>query len=320
MRYLLALLCFTLPAFAEEVTFSGTYPIKIVATTGMIADIAREVGGDKVSVSTIIKPGGDPHLYKASPQDMLEFVRADLILFHGLLLEGKMADVLSKYAAKKKAVAVAESIPKNKLLRAGEFAEHFDPHVWMDVALWQTVVTATKDVLASFDPKNAAHYEQHAINYNGQLAGLHRYASSVISTIPFDQRVLVTAHDAFQYFGRTYDMAVRGIQGISTESEAGLRDINVLVDYLVEKKIPAIFVESTIAPKNVEALIEGAKAKGHTVTIGGTLYSDALGQEGTREGTYIGMIESNVNTIGRALGGMVPEKGFVTLRDIQAAR
>jgi len=315
MKYLLSILLFALPAFAEV-----SYPIKIVATTGMIADAVRAVGGSNVEVKTIIKSGGDPHLYKASPQDMLEFVRADLILYNGLMLEGKMGDVLSKYAEKKKAVAVAEGIPKNKLIRAGQFAEHFDPHVWMDVSLWQTVVEKIRDSLAIHDQKNASLYSARATNYNGQLAGLHRYASSIIDSIPFDQRVLVTAHDAFQYFGRAYNISVRGIQGISTDSEAGLKDINVLVDYIVEKKIPAIFVESTIAPKNIEALIEGAKSKGHDVVIGGTLYADALGAENTPEGTYKGMLASNVNTIGRALGGVVPEKGFVTLEDIRKAQ
>jgi manganese/zinc/iron transport system substrate-binding protein len=289
------------------------YPIKVVATTGMIADAVGRVGGDKVIVKTLIK--ADPHLYQASPGDMLELSRADLIFFNGLLLEGKIADVLAKYAGKRKAIAVAELLPKKRLIRTGEFAETFDPHIWMDVTLWRFVVEKIGESLIELDPGNADYYRQRAANYSGELAGLNQYVSSVIGSIPLDQRTLVTAHDAFQYFGRAYDIAVRGIQGVSTDSEAGLKDINVLVQFLVEKKVPAIFVESTVSPKNVEALIQGAKAKEHQVALGGTLYSDALGEQ--EANTYIGMIESNANTIARALGGSVPERGFVTLEKIR---
>lgn len=299
-------------ALAEE-----SSQLKVVATTEMIADAAKQIGGDKLKVETLIKSGSDPHLYKLSSQDLDLLKEADIILFNGLTLEDKMLPSLSKYMEKKKAIAVSDRLEKNIILRSGQFNQQPDPHIWNDVSLWQKVVERIKDELVERDPKNTDDYKARAINYNGQLAGLHRYASTVIQTIPADQRAIVSAHDAFQYFGRAYDIGIRATHGVSTDSEANLKDTNVLVAFILERKIPAIFVESTMPKKNIEALVEGVRAKGEDVKIGGTLLSDALGEPGTRQGTYIGMFEANVNTIAQALGGHVPEKGFVTLEDIR---
>ena len=282
----------------------------VTTTTGMVTDIVRQVCGDKASVEGIIGEGVDPHLYKPTRADLNALAHADLVFYSGLVLEGKMTDVLEKMSEKKPVIAVTESVDKNYLLLPPEFAGHPDPHLWMDVGGWMKAVEVVSQTLSDYDKPNAQFYQSNAESYLVQLKALEEYAKTSIATIPEQSRVLVTAHDAFNYMGRAYGIEVVGIQGISTESEAGLNDLNRLVDMLVEKNVTAVFVETSVADKNVKALIEGARAQGLEVKIGGTLFSDAMGAPGTYEGTYIGMIDHNITTIVNALGGNAPEKGL----------
>lgn len=301
------------PAATGEGEAKGptAYPYKAAATVGMIADIVRNVAGDKVQVEGIIGEGVDPHLYKPTRSDVVTLSNADIVFYNGLMLEGKMGDVLVRVARQGKPVyAVTEQI-----LDQGDYVitnetKHFDPHVWMDVSGWIRAVAVVRDALSQFDPENADDYQANAKAYTQKLEQLDAYAKQVIQSIPENQRVLVTAHDAFNYMGRAYGLEVRGIQGLSTESEAGVSDIEQLVDYLATNNIPAVFVETSVADKNVRALVEGAHARGHDVAIGGSLFSDAMGPGGTYEGTYIGMIDHNATTIARALGGDAPQGGM----------
>jgi manganese/zinc/iron transport system substrate-binding protein len=277
----------------------------------MIADIVREVGGDRADVKGIIGEGVDPHLYKPTSIDVKALQAADVVFYGGLNLEGKMGDVLVRLARTGKPVyAVTESILDEPEYLLSDAEAHYDPHVWMDVSGWKRAVKVVVQGLSSYDPPHAAEYESRGAAYLVKLDALDAYARQVLGSIPAEQRTLVTAHDAFKYMARAYGLEVRGIQGISTESEAGVRDIEDLVSFLVERKIPAVFVESSVSDKNVRALIEGAKHRGHNVVIGGQLFSDAMGPAGTYEGTYVGMIDHNVTIIARALGGEAPENGY----------
>ena len=283
----------------------------IVATIGMVADITRNVAGEHAEVLGLVGSGVDPHLHKPTRSDVQKLMNADLIFYNGLLLEGKMTDSLVRAATSGKRVhAVTELIDDSFLLEPEEFEGHYDPHVWMDPAAWSKAVLAVKEKLIEFDPTHAERYEHNAANYLDEIQALDQYANDVLKSVPEQQRVLVTAHDAFNYFGSRYGFEVVGIQGISTESEAGVRDIERLVNLIVDRNIGAVFVESTVSDRNINALISGAKARGHLVTIGGELFSDAMGDEGTYEGTYIGMIDHNVTTIARALGGEAPKHGL----------
>ena len=282
----------------------------IVATTGMVADLARNIAGDRATVVSIMGEGVDPHLYKPKAADVRRILAADVVLYNGLKLEGRMGDVFKRAKAKGLPVhAVTATLPEDLLLVDVESPDHPDPHVWMDVKTWAAAVEGVTKVLCEADLEGCPTYRANAQAYVARLRELNRRVTATMRSIPKDQRVLVTAHDAFQYLGRAYGLEVRGIQGLSTESEAGLSDLNELVDFLVERKIPAVFIESSVSPKNVQALIEGARARGHEVIVGGELYSDAMGQPGTPAGTYVGMIEHNMNTIAAALGGepYVPE-------------
>ena len=291
---------------ARSDTDLSAEPYKIVCTVGMITDIVVNLVGDYAEVEGIIGEGIDPHLYKPTRGDVIKLSQADVVFYNGLLLEGKMTDILVGVASKGKLVkAVTEAIlvETDYLLEKDDGSAYTDPHVWMDVSGWLRAIPVVAETLAVYDPENAEAYHSKAAFYAEQLEALDAYAKEAMSTIPESQRVLVTAHDAFQYLGRAYGIEVRGIQGISTESEAGVRDLEDLVDFIVERQIPAVFAESSVADKNVRALVEGARARGHAVIIGGSLFSDAMGQAGTYEGTYIGMIDSNVTTITNALGG-----------------
>ena len=241
---------------------------------------------------------------------MARLTEADVVFYSGLLLEGKMSEVLENLAKGKPVHAVTSQVDKEYLLEPPEFEGHPDPHLWMDVQGWIKAVEAVQLAMQEYDPENKDFYQENARAYQEKLQALDQYARDRFSTIPESSRVMVTAHDAFNYLGRAYDLEVIGIQGISTESEAGLGDLNKLVDLIVQRKIGAVFVETSVADKNVKALIEGAQARGHQVKVGGELYSDAMGAAGTYEGTYIGMIDHNVTTIVRALGGEAPEKGM----------
>ncbi len=311
---LLALaLLLLLPLACEAPTGSDTAgrPLKVVATTGMIADIARNIAADRAQVTSLMGEGVDPHLYRPTRSDMAALSRADLVLYNGLLLEGKMTDALERIAESGRRVhAVAAAIPRDALLAPEGFEGHPDPHVWMDPNLWALAAESVRDHLIAADPDGETTYRDNAEAYLARLRSLQEYAAATLGSVPASSRALVTAHDAFNYFGRRYGYEVVGIQGISTESEAGVRDIERLVEMLVSRRIPAVFVETTVSERNINALIAGAAARGHTVTIGGSLYSDAMGPPGTYEGTYIGMIDHNVTTVARALGGIAPAGGF----------
>ena len=292
----------------------GDGPYQIVATTGMVADIVRQVAGDKATVEGLMGEGVDPHLYKPTRGDVKRLTEADVIFYSGLLLEGRMADQFTKLARSGKPVfAVTERLSEEAddvLIYPADDEAHADPHLWMDVSLWSQCVTQVANALAEYDAANADHYHANAKAYQEQLAKLHEYTKTTIASIPDDQRVLITAHDAFGYFSRAYNIPVMSIQGISTESEAGVDDINRLVDAIVSKKISAMFVESSVSSKNIQAVIEGCADRGWEVKIGGELFSDAMGTTGTYEGTYIGMIDHNATVIASGLGGEVKAGGM----------
>ncbi len=275
--------------------------LKVTTTIGMIADVASKIGGPYVTVTGLMGPGVDPHLYKATASDLRKLREADVILYNGLHLEGRMVDVLEKLARQIPTVAVTETIPKTMLREPPEFAGHYDPHVWFDVSMWRYGAERIRDAFVEMDPEHADEFKANAEAYLAEMDALHAYAKEQIATIPESSRVLVTAHDAFGYFGRAYGIDVMGIQGISTASEYGLQDLSRLVDVLVDRKVKAVFVESSVSPKSIEALVRGAESKGHNVVVGGQLYSDAMGQAGTPDGTYIGMVRHNVDTIVKAL-------------------
>ena len=278
--------------------------VNIVTTTGMIADIAKNIGGDRVQVTALMGPGVDPHLYKASEGDVLRLQEADVILYNGLHLEAQMGNVLDRLNDFGiKTVAVTDKIDRSVLQSPPEFKGNYDPHVWFDVTLWMKAAEQVRDTLVELDPPSRSAYEANAEAYLAELAELHQYVLDQANAIPAEQRILITAHDAFNYFGRAYGFEVRGLQGISTESQAGTADVQALADYIVAKKIPAVFVESSVPQRNVEAVQAAVQAQGFEVKIGGSLFSDAMGSEGTAEGTYVGMVKHNIDTIAAALTG-----------------
>lgn len=275
----------------------------IVATTGMIADAARALTG--LPVTALIGPGMDPHGHRPTRNDILTLSRADLVLWHGLNLEAQFAKLMEGLSQKATVLAVAETLPADLLLSDPSYPDRPDPHIWFDPVLWGRVTEAMEPVLAGFAPDVAAR----AAAYRAEVDAVAAYAKSALDTIPDGSRLLVTAHDAFAYFGRAFGLEVEGVQGISTDSEAGLSRIAELVDLLVDRQVPAVFVESSVSDRALRALIEGAAARGHTVRIGGELFSDAMGAEGSYEGTWVGMMDHNATTITRALGGTAPERG-----------
>lgn len=280
-------------------------PPSVVCTTGMIADAARAIAGEHARVVGLMGEGVDPHLYKATPGDVAQLSAAALVLSNGLHLEGRLGQTLERLDAVR-CVPVGEAIDPALLRAPPDFAGHPDPHVWFDVSMWSQAIGALGEALAQTDPAHADDFRRRTREYQDQLALLHTQTVAAMATIPPDRRVLITAHDAFGYFGRAYGLEVHAIQGISTESEASLKDVNALVELLVSRRVPAVFFESSVPRKTVESLIEGSRARGHEVTLGGELFSDALGKSGTPEGTYIGMVRHNVTTIVRALGGTPP--------------
>ncbi len=276
--------------------------LKVTSTIGMIGDVVSNIGGQHVESIRLMKPGIDPHLYKASQGDIAKLENADLIFYNGLQLEGKMGEIFKKVEQQKPTIAVTKKLSKELLLQGDVSAgTEFDPHVWFNVQYWISVAEVITEELVKVDPKNAKYYEENAKSYIDQLQVLHEYAKEQIASIPEDSRILVTAHDAFGYFGEAYGMKVVGLQGLSTESEVGSKDVSILRDFLVKNEIKAVFVESSVPKDTIQAVIEGAKEKGHDVKIGGELFSDAMGEEGSVEGTYIGMFYHNVDTIVSAL-------------------
>jgi manganese/zinc/iron transport system substrate-binding protein len=282
----------------------GQRTINIVTTTGMIADITRNVGGDRVQVTSLMGPGVDPHLYKASEGDVLRLQEADVIFYNGLHLEAQMGDVLERLNEFGiKTVAVTDQIDRSLLESPPQFQGNYDPHVWFDVTLWMKAVEQVRDTLVEIDSASSAKYESNAEAFLSELTNLHQYVLDQANTLPPEQRILITAHDAFNYFGRAYGFDVRGLQGISTEAQAGTADVQALAEFIVENQIPAVFVESSVPQRNVEAVQAAVQARGFEVKIGGSLFSDAMGSEGTPEGTYVGMVRHNIDTIVSALTG-----------------
>jgi manganese/zinc/iron transport system substrate-binding protein len=286
-------------------------PLAVLATVAMIGDVVREIGAERTRVEVLMGPGVDPHLYKATREDVAKMLRADVIFYNGLVLEGKMSDAFVRVARTGKPVyAVTELLPEEELIEPEGTDGLYDPHVWMDPRAWSRAAELIAGKLIAHDPQGEPVFRRNLAALLERIRALDAYAEQAIATIPERQRVLVTAHDAFNYFSRRYGIEVLGIQGLSTESEAGVRRIQELVDVLVERQIPAVFVETSVSDRNVLALAEGAAARGHRVVVGGALFSDAMGEPGSYEGTYIGMIDHNVTTIARALGGQAPERGF----------
>lgn len=275
---------------------AGSDTVEVVATTGMVADAASRVGGEHVDVRALMGPGIDPHLYRASEGDLRLLEGADVILYNGLHLEAKMADVLAEIGESGRVTrAVAEGIPEDRLRRVS--AGQFDPHVWFDVELWKLAVAATRDTLAEHDPEHAEAYEANAEKYLAELDELDAYVLEQARRVPEERRVLITAHDAFEYFGQAYAFEVRGLQGISTVAEAGARDVAELADFIVERQIPVVFVESSVSSRTIRAVQAAVGAQGFDVEIGGSLFSDAMGDPGTPEGSYPGMVRHNIDTI-----------------------
>lgn len=296
-------------AIVVSPAYAASQPLNIVATTGMIADMARLVGGDQVTVKGLMGAGVDPHAYRQTRSDIVAMTRADAVLWHGLYLEAQMEDFFLDLGRKQDVHAIAETLDPNLLVSHEDYEGRFDPHVWMDPDLWVQCVPAVVDALSELRPDARTMFEANAAAFVSEARALSVYAQDLLSSVPDERRVLLTAHDAFGYFGTAYDFEVMGIQGISTESEAGLNRIGELVDLLVERQLPAVFVETSVSDRNVRALVEGAAAQGHEVIIGGSLFSDAMGPDGTYEGTWLGMIDHNVTTIARALGVETPAGG-----------
>ena len=274
---------------------------QVVATTGMIGDTARLVAGAHVDVTALMGPGVDPHLYKASESDVRRLSEADLVLYNGLHLEGKMGQILEKMARTKPVVAVAEVVPEESRLKPDGYEGQYDPHVWFDVALWTLTVDPIVEAVSEVDPGHADDYRINGEATKRKLSHLDAWVESRIAELPAEQRVLVTAHDAFGYFGQRYGLEVAGIQGLSTAAEAGLADVDRIVDMVSDRKLKAIFVESSVPQRTIDAVRAGCEAKGHTVELGGELFSDAMGSPGTAEATYEGMVRHNVDIIVEAL-------------------
>jgi len=283
---------------AHDVDHDG---LRVVTTIGMITDIVERIGGDRIRVSGLMGPGVDPHLYKASEGDVSRMSRADIIFYNGLHLEGALTEVLGQMNRRVKTVAVTDGIDPSQLLSPEDYEGNYDPHVWFDVSMWMQAVRHITETLVQVDSAGKNHYETRSGELLQELKTLHEYVRQQADRIPERQRVLITAHDAFNYFGRAYGFEVRGLQGISTAAEAGTGDVQSLVNFIVERRIPAIFIESSVPPRNIEAVQAAVKSRRFDVQIGGELFSDAMGSEGTPEGSYTGMVRYNIDTIVRAL-------------------
>lgn len=308
MRWLLLVLALGLAGCRVQEQSRKPGPLRLVATTGMIGDALHNIA-PRAEVVTLMGPGVDPHLYKATQGDLERLLTADMVVYNGLHLEGKMAEVLAKLGRWKPTYALGEhpALEPQLLYPENSQGQH-DPHIWFDVRLWRNAVAHTGEAVALRDSliggRNSAAIRQATAQYCAQLDSLDQWVRATLAQIPPERRILVTAHDAFGYFGHAYQIEVRGLQGISTVAEAGLRNVNDLVDLLVTRRIPALFVESSVSPQAIAAVVAGCRARGHDVRIGGTLYSDAMGNAGTPAGNYIGMVTANVRVIAGALGGI----------------
>jgi manganese/zinc/iron transport system substrate-binding protein len=296
MKYIYILL-FLLLLGCNSTEKTGENKPKIVTSTGMLYDAVINIVGDKMEAEALMGPGVDPHLYKATQGDLSRLRAADIIVFNGLLLEGKMGEILKQLGKRKTVVAAAESIPDSMLRSSVQYENAYDPHVWFDVSLWKYAVNEIGRAIIVYDSTNRDYYQANLDKYLSQLDKLHQFVKKQISSIPKKKRVLVTAHDAFGYFGAAYDIQVEGVQGLSTVSDFGLRDIADISDLIIKNNVSAIFVESSVSDKAIKAVVIGCQQQGHNVRIGGSLYSDAMGPFGSTEGTYIGMVEYNTQTI-----------------------
>ena len=279
-------------------------PLRVLATTTIVADLARQIGGDRVVVECLMADGIDPHSYKPTPRDADRLATADVVVSNGLHLEGRLAGILERLGSRRPVIAVADMLPAADLLPAG--GGRHDPHVWFDPGLWSRCGVALADALAGIDAAGAEAYRRRARDHADRLAAVDGRVRQLIAAIPASRRVLVTAHDAFRYFGRAYGIDVVGVQGTSTESEAGLADINRLVDLVVERRIPAVFIETSVSDRSVTALREGAAARGQDVRLGGTLLSDSLGGPGSGAETLEAALVANAETIAAALAETAP--------------
>ena len=275
--------------------------LKVVTTTNILGDLVSEIGGDNISLLTLMGAGVDPHLYKASEGDVSKLYNADIIFYGGLHLEGKLVDIFEKMKGKKNTVSVGDRLPKDELISSENFGGNYDPHVWFNIQFFKHFAQTVTDELSKADEKNAETYAANNKEYQKKLDDLEIEIKTTIEILPQEKRILVTAHDAFSYFGKTYGFEVIGLQGISTATEAGVKDVQQLSKFIIDNKVKAIFIESSVPRRTIEALQAAVISKKHDVEIGGSLYSDALGNPGTDEGTYIGMFKYNVNTMVNAL-------------------
>ena len=277
--------------------------LRVVTTIGMITDIVKNVGGTRVEVTGMVEPGVDPHFYNPTPKDVQRLGSAHIIFYNGLHLEAKMVDILEKMSEDTLTVAVTDAVDRSLLLKPVEYEGLYDPHLWFDVKLWMQAVGMVRDTLSEFDADNTLLYRSNAERYLTKLMELDEYVKSRVERVPSQQRVLVTAHDCFNYFGKAYGFEVRGLQGVSTATEVGIADVQELATFIAVRRISAIFVESSVSSRSLEAVKVAVKSKGFDVKIRGVLFTDAMGNEGTLEGTYIGMIRHNIDTIVHALIG-----------------
>lgn len=295
------------PAGTRGEDLSGR-TIRVVATTSMIAELVREVGGDRVEVEGLMGPGVDPHLYKASEGDVTRMSRADVIFYNGLHLEGKMGELFEQMGVLSiPTFALADAVPEEALLVSEYFTGNYDPHIWFDASLWKDAAMLASENLASMDSTSAETYRANAARYAAEIEAADQYVRQQLEVLPDDARVLVTSHDAFGYFGRAYGFEVKGLQGLSTAAEAGTADVADLADFVAEHRVPSLFTESSVSPRGIEAVRAAVRARGFEVRMGGTLYGDALGAPGTPAATYSGMVRSNIDTIIAGLTTPTPE-------------
>lgn len=301
MKKFLSLFCLALCFWSCDPQNNPEDKIDIVCTTGMIGDMVQMLVGDSLKVHTLMGPGVDPHIYKPSQGDIQILTNADVIVYNGLHLEGKMNEIFEKLRKQKTIIVASEGLNEQDLINSTDFVGAQDPHIWFDVQLWKRVSESVAAQLKQRYPHLRKNIDLNALTYGVNLLALDQYCQSQMASIPEDQRIMITAHDAFKYFGRAYNLEVRGLQGISTTAEFGLKDISQLVQFVSDKKIKALFVESSVPQKSIEAVIEGCQKRGHNVILGGELFSDAMGAAGSPEGTYVGMVKHNVETIVKAL-------------------
>ena len=301
MKRVLLLLTITLIFSCKNET-KNNGKLNVVTTTTMITDLVKNIGGDSINLQGLMGSGVDPHLYKASEGDVTKLVNADVIFYNGLHLEGKLVEVFEKMEGTNKTpIALSDELNKQKLIGSEYFASNYDPHVWFDINFFRQFAEKVTKVLSEKDPKNAETFRANEKKYLAELDALNKDVQGIVDELAPEKRILVTAHDAFNYFGKAYKFKVVGLQGISTATEAGVQDVQRLAAFIIDNKIKSIFIESSVPKRTIEALQQAVISKGHKVSIGGTLYSDALGNAGTPEGTYVGMYRYNIKTIVSAL-------------------